>query len=521
MDGIETIRGIRAMAPQAPTPALIMATAYSREDLLAAADGLPLDGVLVKPASPSSMLDTIMAARGAATRRSAADRTLRARTEGAVRVLSGARLLLVEDNAVNQEVALEILGDAGAVVDVASNGAEALEKIGTTGYDAVLMDCQMPVMDGFEATRRIRANPRHDALPVIAMTANAMAGDRERCLEAGMNDHIAKPIDVAAMFATLTKWLDRGSATSPARNETPAAPQSTGQPAPAPASASASASASAQTQRAATAPAPARTKAPAEQPPVLDLDTALRRVGGRQGLLDRLMARFLQSEADAAERIVAAMMAGERDTATRAAHTLKGLSASLCANRLSASAAALESLLSAPAGQADAPGKPATDPAIGPATGSATGSVTGSATGSATDAAFHTAIAALDDALQEVIALLNARTSTQEGAGAQKNPTTETVAATPASSTASASTARAAPVDPRTFAPELRKLGQLVADADLEATQAFDALAARLAGAADADRVRRLGRLLADYDFDAALPLLEGLARELGVPLDR
>ena len=122
-------------------------------------------------------------------------------------VLKGTHLLLVEDNPINQEVALDILQNAGITVDLANSGAEALERLQHMRYDGVLMDCQMPVMDGYEACRRIRQDARFAKLPILAMTANAMSGDKEKCLAAGMNDHIAKPIDVGHLFRTLAQWV--------------------------------------------------------------------------------------------------------------------------------------------------------------------------------------------------------------------------------------------------------------------------------------------------------------------------
>ncbi len=121
--------------------------------------------------------------------------------------LSGIRVLLVEDNDINQQVAREILGSVGISVSMATNGQEAVEAVAAGAYDAVLMDVQMPVMDGYEATRRIRQNPRFQALPIIAMTAHAMAGDREKSLAAGMNDHVTKPIDPEALFRTLEQHM--------------------------------------------------------------------------------------------------------------------------------------------------------------------------------------------------------------------------------------------------------------------------------------------------------------------------
>jgi len=172
-----------------------------------------------KPVMPSAMLDSIMVALG---------RELIVRRHGpgdmddATAHLQGARLLLVEDNEVNQELAVDLLTNAGLHVLVANDGQEAIDMLRDWPFDGVLMDCQMPVLDGYEATRRLRANPRFRDLPILAMTANAMAGDRERALEAGMNDHIAKPINVRLLFETLARWVhpdESAKAPAPADND--------------------------------------------------------------------------------------------------------------------------------------------------------------------------------------------------------------------------------------------------------------------------------------------------------------
>jgi two-component system sensor histidine kinase/response regulator len=121
-------------------------------------------------------------------------------------------VLLVEDNEINQEVAIGQLEDAEINVDLAENGEIAVRMVQEKDYDLVLMDMQMPVMDGIEATRVIRSDPRFETLPIIAMTANAMAADRDRCLEAGMNDHIAKPIDPDQLFSVMLRWTRRRAA---------------------------------------------------------------------------------------------------------------------------------------------------------------------------------------------------------------------------------------------------------------------------------------------------------------------
>ncbi len=206
MDGLAAIRAIRANPAISELLEIVMVTAYSRDDLLANAGGMARLGVLDKPVTPSSVLDAITDGASAAGIRPSPNvppqggRVRRQR-------LRGAHVLLVEDNEVNQELAVEILEDMGLKVSVAANGQIAFDMIAASRYDAVLMDCQMPVMDGYEATRRIREQPRLAGLPVLAMTANAMTGDRERCIEAGMNDHIPKPIDQDLLALLLTQWI--------------------------------------------------------------------------------------------------------------------------------------------------------------------------------------------------------------------------------------------------------------------------------------------------------------------------
>jgi CheY-like chemotaxis protein len=199
-------------------------------------------------------------------------------------------------------------------VDVANNGAEAVAQVARHAYDGVLMDCQMPVMDGFEATRRIRADTRFASLPILAMTANAMSGDREQCLAAGMNDHIAKPIDVDQLFTALARWVH------------PAAPQATD----------------------ALGVAVVPVTPQGEVLPTvagLNLAQATRRMGGNAKLVRKLMQRFVDTQADAVARIQAALAASDLDTALREAHTTKGLAGNIGALRVFECAADLEHVL--------------------------------------------------------------------------------------------------------------------------------------------------------------------------------
>ncbi|HJW12402.1 MAG TPA: response regulator, partial [Albitalea sp.] len=205
LDGFGVIDAIRHGEPDGSGPAFVMMSAHDRARL--AEDGgrqRELDGFVLKPATPSSMLEVVMGA----LRPSTAGAEPRVEAEPPLpQTALGAKVLLVEDNDINQIVATAILGDLGADVQLATSGAEAIAAL-TQGavFDIVLMDVQMPDMDGFEATRRVRAMPGGATLPIIAMTAHAVAGDRERCLAAGMDDYVTKPISPQALAECLQRW---------------------------------------------------------------------------------------------------------------------------------------------------------------------------------------------------------------------------------------------------------------------------------------------------------------------------
>jgi CheY-like chemotaxis protein len=205
------------------------------------------------------------------------------------------------------------LEEAEAFVDIAENGAAALRLIRANDYDAVLMDMQMPVMDGIEATRAVRADPRFADLPIIAMTANAMASDRELCLEAGMNDHIAKPIDPDQLFGVLLRWIKHG------------------------------------VDGAADGVALVRTPMP---PPPIDIEipgvdvrSGLRRTGSNAKRYKTLLTRFAQQEAGAVDTMRTALSMGDAATAERAAHSLKGAAGTLGAAGLSGMAGEAETAI--------------------------------------------------------------------------------------------------------------------------------------------------------------------------------
>jgi len=207
MDGVELARRIQAWVKQQALPGLpviIMVTAFSRDRMLEAARDVHLDAVLTKPVTPSALFDTIVQLQGGITRDEEAAGMQRV-IQGLA--LAGERVLLVEDNEVNQTVAKDMLERMGLIVTVASNGLQAIDCLEHADFAAVLMDLQMPVMDGYQTTRRIRADGRWPGLPVIAMTASALARDREACLAAGMDDHVPKPIDPQVLLAALHRFL--------------------------------------------------------------------------------------------------------------------------------------------------------------------------------------------------------------------------------------------------------------------------------------------------------------------------
>jgi two-component system, sensor histidine kinase and response regulator len=322
LDGIKTACRLRDSHPESP-PEIMMVTGFSREEALGAAShaGLKLRDLLTKPASPSSLFEAIGAALNSPqVARAAAALPLPDATWAMAR-LRGARILLVEDNDMNRELAVEVLSQAGIHVTCAHQGQHALELLAQDAdFDGVLMDCQMPVMDGYAATRAIRANAAWSHLPVIALTANAMAGDREKVLDAGMVDHVAKPLDDVALFNTLARWVKpHERATVPEIN----APLFVHD---------------------AHAAHDAALPAPPPLPPLPGIDTraGLARAMNSDTLYRRLLLRFHAGQADFEHRFAVARVESDPQAAARCAHTLKANAGNIGATRLQALAAALE-----------------------------------------------------------------------------------------------------------------------------------------------------------------------------------
>ena len=298
MDGVETLRRIQANT-QLDTPVCLLATAHDCDSLSQALGNTTVDGIFNKPATFSTLLDAIHTACRHQPALQVGSNAPRLDLAQLRQLLQGAQVLLVEDNQTNQEVALELLRQVGIQADLAENGAQAVAMAATRDYALMLMDCQMPVMDGLEATRQLRLDTRHNASKIVAMTANVMEGEEQRCLDAGMDDYIAKPIDIQVFYACLLRHLRPGM------------PQSLPGKLPLPGSSRSS-------------------------DVVLNRDAALLRMGGDTTLYQRLLHRFRERESDACQRLQQALQQADTETARRIVHNLKGLAGNLGADALAA-----------------------------------------------------------------------------------------------------------------------------------------------------------------------------------------
>ena len=310
MDGIQSSALIRRDSGLKNMPRIVMVTAFGREEIRNQAEQIGIDGFLTKPVNASVLYDTLMGLFGAGRLEDAGP--ISQRGGAAEHDVRGVRILLVEDNEMNQQVATELLESAGATVTIANHGGVAV-KVLREGpqpppFDVVLMDLQMPEMDGFMATGILRADPRFNDLPIIAMTAHALAEERERCLKTGMNDHVTKPIDPDALFATLARWTRTRKDSRPAVRSVALGADS---------------------------------DAPLEVEGI-DIAGALNRVAGNKRLYRRLLEQFAAKESDTDMRIRETLSKGDREGAERLAHTLKGLAGNLGIGRVQAAATKLE-----------------------------------------------------------------------------------------------------------------------------------------------------------------------------------
>ncbi len=316
MNGIAASRKIKEQ-DLGTQPKIIMVTAYGREEIMQQSEEVGLEGFLVKPVTRSLLFDTIIQAFGRESTRSSSPKIEKEKDIEALKGIRGARILLAEDNEINQQVAQEILEQAGLVVEIANDGKEALEMAQKNPYDVILMDIQMPVMGGFESTKEIRnLESEVKDIPIIAMTAHAMAGDREKSIEGGMNDHVVKPINPDELFSALVKWIKPGE-----RDFEPKEAE--------------------ETQKEEPASPSAKMELP-EKIEGIDLEDGLMRVGGNEKLYRSLLMKVRDEYANTDQGIKDLLQLEKTGEAERLAHTVKGVAGNVGAGQLQEAAAELE-----------------------------------------------------------------------------------------------------------------------------------------------------------------------------------
>ncbi|MBF0119902.1 MAG: response regulator [Desulfobacterales bacterium] len=318
MNGIETIRCIRDMSNLKIQPKIIAVTAQVREDTFQEMKNLASDGFLVKPVFLSDLYRVILQAFGKVEAQGS-DFSMQENEMELARPIWGARILLAEDNEINQQVAREILEGAGLLVTIAQNGKEAVAKVADESFDAVFMDIQMPVMDGYAATQAIRSwetQRKHSKIPIIAMTASAMTQDKERAVEAGMSDHVSKPIIVKELFAALLKWIKPGQRDLPPEIAAKLKDQKKD--------------------------IDDKTFQPLPDLPGISAEVGLVRAGNNRKLYINLLTKFHRDNQDTTKQIKDAIGRSDQELAVRLAHTVKGVGGTIGAHDLQTIAGELE-----------------------------------------------------------------------------------------------------------------------------------------------------------------------------------
>jgi two-component system, sensor histidine kinase and response regulator len=314
MDGLEASEIIKHNS-EIKAPVIIMVTAFGKEDVAYKAGEIGINGFLTKPISYSALFDSIMEVFGKEGNKTHKKLEKEMKYDEEIKRIHGAKILLTEDNEINQQVAKELLEGHGLVVEIANNGKEAIEKIKTSGipskYDLVFMDLQMPVMDGYTSTIEIRKLTDYKNLPIVAMSADAMTGIKEKCLEIGMMDYISKPINPDEVFETLARWVKPhtgGSEKIKAVNNK-------------------------------------ATELEIPQFENIDITDGLNRMSGNKKLYRCLLEKFYYSQLNIEEQIKEAVRNKDKELSVRLAHTTKGVAGNLGAKNLSASSGKVENCL--------------------------------------------------------------------------------------------------------------------------------------------------------------------------------
>jgi two-component system, sensor histidine kinase and response regulator len=318
MDGIEAAGRIQKDDHGAKTPVIMMVTAYGQVETRLKAKEMGLAAFLVKPVSQSLLFNATLEAFGRSVLQKKVPQSGFAELKSSLEIIHGAEVLLVEDHAINQLVAKEILEQAGMVVTVASNGREAVTAVENAApmFDLVLMDLQMPEMDGEEAVGIIRNELGLSTLPIVTMTANAIAGDRERCLQAGMDDYLSKPIDVNELYAALLRWIKprSGEMQQKASEQIVADPP---------------------------------VKNSGEDVAGIDMDEGVSRLGGNGQMFVKLLHTFVKDYAGLPQQVREEVTAGRCEQAKRLVHGIKGMAGNISANKLYEAAKEYEAQLGA------------------------------------------------------------------------------------------------------------------------------------------------------------------------------
>jgi len=463
MDGLEAAQIIINDKNLSHIPLTIMVSAFGREEIFQQAEKIGVNAFLIKPINQSLLFDTIMQVFGMNKKEPIMQPYHQMAQPDFLEKIKGTRILLVEDNVLNQEVATEILKSFGVDVEIANNGEEAVESIEkkeSSYFDVVLMDIQMPVMGGYEATRLIREQDRFKELPIIAMTAHAMQGVKEDCFSAGMNDYVSKPIDPIHLFTTIEKWINPDTRMKHLRqkSEEDAKKGNTGE-----------------------SEKGTKQEIKIELPPStegIDIEAGLKRLNGNQKLYRKLLDDFLKNYINTPNEIQLALEQNNIETSLRLAHTLKGVGGNISLIGIQKAAAELEAAILQKKEDQYAP--------LLKQLGSA--------------------LESFEKGMKEMA--LHKAASDEPPLPASPNP----VADRPSD--------EAAPLDRSAVEPLLQKLAQLVWNDDVDAMNTLEEVQSAIGDSCFKDELKELNDDLDNYDFDAAKIPLKKIAGELGINIE-